>query len=360
MRRIPWFVMIVVGIVLAAGAGIVRWSVAPSMTVLPGDTNTSRTYTGVAATLANPAWLAGNRTVPALLHNIPVTVVHSDKVLQTNGDNALVSDRRLLTVPGFTLADLTNRYAVDRKNLGPGSASGFTGVTDQRGLTFNWPIGTNKHDYTGWVSDTGRTVTLRYAGEATRGGVDTYVFKADVPVTRITDPQLLKLLPQSMPKSELLTMVPSLGLSTSELTAMSKVLSAPPDPVPFAYTYQATNTYWVAPTSGVVVDISYREVRSVAFATGPALVPVAPVMDLTYTGTPLTLAAAATDARDNADGIQMIETTVPLGLLVGGFVLILVGGSVLAIRRRRPPTFPPTQPTQPTQPVPPRELTRTG
>lgn len=350
----PWIVMVVVGIVLVAGAGIVRWAVAPALTVLPGDLNTSRTYTGVATTLANPAWLAGSRTVPALLRNVPVTVVHTDKVLATNGDNALVADRRLLTVPGFTLADLNDRYAVNRTDFGPGSASGFTGVTTQRGLTFNWPIGTNKHNYTGWVSDTRQTATLRYAGETTRGGVDTYVFKADVPPTRIVDPQLTKLLPSSMPKAELMTMVPSLGLSTAQLTDMSKTLASLPDPVPFAYTYQASNTYWVAPRTGVVVDISYHEVRSVAFAVGPLLIPVAPVMDMTYTSTPLTLSAAAQDARDNASSMDMIESTLPLWLLLGGLVLIVAGGTVLATRRRQPPAAPPVQP------VSPRELTPIG
>jgi hypothetical protein len=336
------------GLLVLVGSGVLSFVVAPRVTALPGDTNTTRTYAGTAQTLANPAWLAGNRLVPAVLHDVPITIVHQTKVVETRGDAALVSDHRLMTIPmGYTVADLTNRYGVDRTNLGP--AAGFAGVTAQRGLTFNWPIGTNQHDYTGWVSDTGRTTTLRYTGTATRAGVRTYVFIANVLPARITDPQLLKLLPSTITKADIMSMTPSLGFTTRQLTDMAKTLKSLPDPVPLAYTYAASNTYWVEPNTGIVVDMRYHETRSVAFSIGPVTVPVSSLMDLTYTSTPQTLAAAAKDAKDGAAGIRLIRTTLPLTLLFTGLALTLIGLAGLAWRRPEP--TPPTPPTPPAAPV---------
>ena len=338
MRRIAWFIGLVVGVLLIAAAGVVRWTVAPAVTVLPSNLDTTRIYTGTASTLFNPTAAIGQKVGPALLHNVPLTVGHTDKVIDTKGNNALVTDRKYVTMPGYTGADVTYRYAIDRKSFGAGS--GFTDVVKQNGVTFNWPIHTQKHDYTGWVSDTQSTTTLTYAGTAKRGGVETYVFKANVPTTRITDPQTLARLPKSMTKAQIMTLVPSLGLKVADLKQMSGVLDKLPDPVPFAYTFSSPSTYYVAPDSGVVVDVVSREIRSAAFDLGGTLAAVGPVMDFTYTSTPATLKAAANDAKDNASKMQLISTTLPLIALIVGIALAAISlvGLMAAIRRHHAET----------------------
>jgi hypothetical protein len=354
MRRFFWWLGLVMGIVLIAGAGVIRWVVAPAVTVLPSDTNTQRTYTGTAASVINPSITKGTLYGPAILHNQPVTVMHHVKVLKTNGDNALVSEQKKVSILGNTIADQTHRYAVDRKDMGRGSA--FPDVVQQTGVTFNWPINTQQRDYTGWNSDTRSTSTLKYSGEAKRGGVDTYVFKASVPPTRITDPVELAQLPAQMPKSLLSQMAPSLGLTIPQLQQMQKVIDSLPDPVPFAYLFSGTSTYWVAPDSGIVVDVASHEVRTSAFDLGNGkIVPVGPVLDFSYTSPPLTLKAAADDATDSANQMKLIETTIPLVALIAGLVLVGVLVTVAAIRRRRqPPAAPPVVA------APPRELTPVG
>lgn len=353
MRRFLWWLGLVMGIVLVAGAGVIRWVVAPAATVLPSDTNTQRTYTGVASSVINPTITTGTLYGPAILHNQPVTVLHHVKVLKTNGSNALVSEEKKVVVLGHTIADQTHRYAVDRKNMGRGSA--FPEAVQQTGVTFNWPINTQKQDYTGWISDTGTTTTLKYSGEAKRGGVDTYVFKATVPQTRITDPVELAQLPPTMSKALLNQMAPSLGLTIPQLQKMAGVLATLPDPVQFAYLFSGTSTYWVAPDSGVVVDVASHEVRTSAFALpGGQIAPVGPILDFSYTSPPLTLKAAANDATDAANKMQLIETTIPLVALISGVVLLVVVLVIAAVRRRRPPATPPVES------VPPRELTPVG
>src|SRR3954471_14234798 len=207
MRRISWFIGLAVGILLIAAAPIVRWVVAPAVTVLPSDTNTMRVYTGTASTVINPTLLAGTLFGPALLHNQPISVTQHVKVLDTSGNNALVQESKRVTLQNSAIADVTHRYAVDRKDMGAGS--GFKAVTAQTGLTFNWPIHTGKQNHTGWVSDIQATTPLVYAGEATRAGLKTYVFKASVPATRITDPAELGGLPAWISKATLNSMTPS-------------------------------------------------------------------------------------------------------------------------------------------------------
>ena len=332
MRRISWFIGLAVGILLIAAAPIVRWAVAPAVTVLPSDTNTMRVYTGTASTVINPSLLRGTLFGPALLHNQPISVIQHVKVLDTSGNNALVQESKRVTLQNNAIANVTHRYAVDRKDMGAGS--GFNGVTAQTGLTFNWPIHTGKQNYTGWVSDIQATTPLVYAGEATRGGINTYVFKASVPSTRVTDPAELSGLPSS-------------------------VLSTLPDPVPFGYLFSATSTYWIAPGSGVVVDVASHEVRTSGFVVAGQILPVGPVLDFTYTSPALTLTAAASDAKDKAAQMRLISTTIPLvALITGGVILLVLIGTAVYSRRRTtaPPMTPPTTMAPPRE----RELTPVG
>lgn len=339
MRKVFGIIALSLGLVLVIAAPLVRWVVAPRMTVLPSDMETLRIYTGVATQIVNPSSLSGTTVGPGVLRNVPVTLRHYTKVLKTDGNNALIADQRVVAIPGYTVADLHYRFGIDRKTFQQGGD--FPGVTHQTGLTINWPIGTNKHDYTGWVPDTMTTTPAHYTGEATRGGVATYVFTSTVPTTPIKDPELLKNLPSSMTKAQLLELVPSLGLSQDQLLKMNKLVAGLPDPVPLAYSYTQQATFWVAPASGVVVDMKQREVRSVNFVDGAKLIPVSPVMDMTYTSTPATLAAAAKDAKDNAAQIKLITDTAPAGLLIIGLVLTTGGILLLTVFRRRPAAAPP-------------------
>jgi hypothetical protein len=342
MRRFFRTGALILGILLIVLAGLTKWVVAPRMTMLPGDTDTSRYYTGTAAVMSNPTSLTGTLFGPGLLRNVPVTVRHTDKVLSTEGRTALVADQRVVSVPGFTAADLNYRFGVDRKTFQP--AGDFADLSKSAGITFNFPMGTQRHDYQGWVPDIQRTTTLTYAGQATRDGVDTYVFKADGPAYVITDPELLKILPSEMTKKDLMQLTPSLGFGKNKLLKLNDQLATLPDPVPLEYTYQGTATFWVAPDSGLIVDMVQSEVRSVQFVAGPQKrIPVTPIMDMTYRMTPASIAAAAQDARDAIKGIQLIEVTAPLVLLGGGILLLIVGLAIRPRRRPEPPTAPPVE-----------------
>jgi len=332
MRKVLGFVALSLGLVLIAGAALVSWVFAPKLTVLPADTDALRVLGGNAAMLVNPTSLTGPTYGPGVLRDVPVALWHHTWVSRTDGNDAVVNDNRSLHIPGFTIADFTYRFAVDRKSMGASTA--FPDVPPHVGLTFNYPIDTQQHDYTGWVADTQRTTRLQYVGEGQRGGEDAYVFKTTVPPTTIRDPQLLKILPATLTKKQILELTPSLQLPLKKLLATQKVLDRLPDPVPMTYKYSLQATYWVAPKTGIILDVARHEVRAAYFVDGNKAVPATTVMDMTYQATPRSLHAAVQDARDGAAKIKLIRTTVPWIGLISGIVLVVVGILLLVIRRR--------------------------
>lgn len=333
MRKLSGIVSLSLGLVLVVAAALVSLVVAPRMTVLPGDTDTLRVYAGNASVLVNPTSLTGTTFGPGLLRDVPIQLWHHTRVVRTAGTDAVVDDERAVYAGGFTIADFTYRFGVDRRTMGASDA--FADVPSHTGLTFNWPIDTQQRDYTGWVVDTQRPTRLQYVGEGTRGGVDAYVFKTVVPPTTIRDPKLLTMLPATMTKKQIMELTPSLELTTKQLLKNQKILDRLPDPVPMTYTYSLEATYWIAPATGIVLDTTHHEVRAAEFVDGDATVPATAVMDMTYQATPATLAQAARDARDGAAKIHLIRTIVPWAGLVSGAVLMLLG-TVLLVAGRRP------------------------
>jgi hypothetical protein len=349
MPRFIARIVVALGVVLLLAAAGVRWIAAPHLAVLPSDTNTTRTYTGTAATLLNAKALTSADAGPLLLTDVAVTLPHTTKVLQTKGDNALVSDAGTIVADGSTVAGYSYRYAVNRTSMERGT--GFSNVTDQHGVTFNWPIRTTKQNYTAWLSDTQATTPLTYTGTAERGGLATFVYKLASPSGAITDPETLQSLPAALPKATFAALSASLGLPAAQLDGLQQVLAAEPDPVPLNYTYQVSATYWVQPTTGEIVDLQEREVTTLVLKAGSTVVPITPILDVNYTSSASQLAAAAKDARHDADQINLVYRTGPLALLIAGVVLIAVGGLLAGLRRSRRDPMHPTDTTNPDGPT---------
>jgi hypothetical protein len=339
--------MAAVGVVLVAGAGVVRFVVLPSVAKLPANTNTTNVYTGTAPVLLNAAAVTPGSTAPLLWHNLPLTINETVKVLKSSSSAAVVDYRTTEVAGGHALATMDDRYVVDRSTLEATTGLTWSGLTAATGLTINFPIGTLQQGYTGWVQDTGRTTPLHFSGTATKvvlaGKTYDFGFQADVftqstAAEPITDPQELAALPASVPKSEVPALVAQMKLPSSELATLTAEFAKFPNTIPLAYTYAATDTYWVSPSDGVVVDLQAVETRTVelpASLTGVA-VPLATVSQFVYTDSPATLVARINEARTDASDLTLAGTTLPLvGLVVG--VVLLVGAVVLGVRRPRPP-----------------------
>jgi hypothetical protein len=316
----------VIGLVLLIAAGLMAWWITPSYIArMPGGYNTTRTYDATIRTLFNPAALATGNLAGAIKTGLPATISETVKVQQTSGNTALVQDTRAITAAGAPVGQTVSPYALDRKTLEATSSHPANwNVIPATGLTVSWPLGARQQNYTGWVYQTGTTTTLRYVKQVQQGGINTYEYQTAVPATRITNQQLLASLPKSLPVA-LLPKLRAAGLISP--TAVAGLAKAFPNAlsVPLAYTYQAANTYYVAPATGLVVNLSNNETQMGGIALpGGKIIPVLPVLAYTYHASPATLSAAVNDANNGSSTITTWGVTVPITAAAAGFASVLL------------------------------------
>jgi hypothetical protein len=314
------------GLILFIVAGLLAWWITPSYIArMPGDYNKTRTYDATVRTLFNPAALAAGNLAGAIKTGLPGTVTENVKVQQTSGNTALVQDTRNITVAGTLAGQTVTPYALDRQTLEATSSHPSNwSVIPATGLTVSWPLGAKQQNYTGWVYQTYTTTTLKYAGQAQQGGINTYVYKATVPPTPIKNPQLLASLPKSLPVSLLRPMSAAGLISAANLAGVSKLFPGAAT-IPLSYTYQSNNTYYVAPATGLVVNLSNNETEMAGIALpGGKIIPVIPVLSYTYHASPASLSAAVNDANSGSSAITTWGVTVPITAAAVGFVLIVL------------------------------------
>jgi len=313
-----------IGLVLLIVAALMSWWITPSYIArMPGGYDKTRTYDATIRTLFNPAALATGNLAGAIKTGLPATVSETVKVQQTSGNTALVQDTRNITVAGSLVGKTVSPYALDRQTLE--ATSGHPGnwsVIPASGLTVSWPLGAKQQNYTGWVYQTYTTTTLRYVKQAQQGGINTYEYQATVPPTLIKNPQLLASLPKSLPVS-LLPSLRAAGLISPTVLASLAQAFPHATSVPLAYTYQSANTYYVAPATGLVVNLSNNEseMAGIALPNG-TIIPVIPVLAYTYHATPASLSDAVNDANSGGSMITTFGVTGPITAAAIGFVLL--------------------------------------
>jgi hypothetical protein len=331
----------VLGVLCLAAAAVLKWVVLPSQARVPSDESTTRQFEGTAKTLINPQALSSGNLREALLVNEALTATRTVKVLATDGDAAQVEDSRTLaTASGQTVGQTKTAYAVDRKTLeATTDHPSDWQVTAAQGLTVSWPIGADKKDYTGWVQETQATTPLRYVREETKNGVSTYVYEASPEAAPIKDPQVLQSLPTALPVSALQALSAVLPLSDELKQQLAALLPQTTQPVPLTYTYENKSTYWVEPSTGLVVDLQRQDVRKAGLSLqGRTIAAVLPVLDADTAYTQASATEAAGDAKDKKDAIDLAGTTIPLILLIVGIVLLLAAVLVFLLSRRSPRT----------------------
>jgi Porin PorA len=325
----------IIGIILLVAGGLMAWWITPSYIArVPSNYNKTRTYTGTIQSLVSPAALATGNLAAAVKTGLPAKLTDQVRVLQTSGNTAQMQDTRIITTSGTPVAKTVTNYAVDRSNLMATSSHPSNWlVTPAKGLTVSFPLGAKKQNYTGWVYLTKTTTTLKYVKQVQQGGINTYEYQATVPPTPIKDTQALTGLPTSLPTS-LLPSISGAGLiPPADLAALSRAFPGATS-VPLAYTYQAMNTYFVDPNTGLVVNVSNNEIEKggIALPNG-TIVPVLPVLADTYHATPASLSAAVNDAKNGSTTISTWGVTVPIIAASVGFVC-LVAAVLLWIRGR--------------------------
>lgn len=321
--RSPTILAAAGGLLAIAAAATLRFAVVPAQAQLPADTDTTRTYTGTIGQMLDAEALASADLANVLVRDVPVTIVRQTAVTSVDGGRAVVAESSLVTAPdGSTVLASGTELSIDRRTM-----------LDERGaLAIGWPIGTEARDHVGHSTEIGQDVTLAHLGTEVFRGVEAYVFESRFS-GQIVDPTLLARFPASLPKAMLPLVAGVLDVPAELAAALPTLSEALPDEVPLGYWLDSSTTYWVDPTTGMVLDLDRSEVRSVALdVPGVPATPLAEVFSLSYRGDDASVAATIDEARANAGRLTLFGTTLPLGLALVGLALL----ATAFLARRRP------------------------
>jgi hypothetical protein len=327
-------IALVLGLVLIAGAFVLAFVVTPGLVErLPSDTNAQRGYSGTFKTLLDARAVAQGNLAAAFKANVPLSVNRTVQVTSTSGNTALVVDNRTTSAAGTVVEKTSWQYALDRKTLEPVSSHPSSWrVVNAQGLTVSFPFGAEKKTYTGWVPETATTTAVTYVRTESRAGLSAYVYRASYGPARITDSQVLASLPPAIP-AQTLALAAALGPGTpAQKVQLAALLPRLGNPVPLAYTLRGTDTFWVEPETGVVIDVQRAQVRAVGVVNpnGGAFFPLFPVADYSYGQTPDGVKAAVHDANKGRDAISLYGTILPI--IAGVLGALLVAGGLLSPR----------------------------
>ena len=176
---------------------------------------------------------------------------------------------------------------------------------DGIGVVF-WPIGTRETTYQVYDTNTERGWPAHYSGTALVEGLSTYVFTQRIPATLV---QQLAGVPTSL-----------LGLPGPARNVVANRM------------FQAENTFWVDPRTGVPVDVEERILSVLHAPNGQGQLVVASA-DLKMT--PGSRSWLGNLSRHNAASIETVRRTGPIGGIAVGLLLLLAGTVPVPARLRR-------------------------
>jgi hypothetical protein len=202
------------------------------------------------------------------------------------------------------------RYAFDRRtgqlSMCCGASVNDSTTIKQSGLGLFWPIGTKKQTYQVFDNNSMKSWPAVYVGEAKDTGVQTYKFTQHVPATLVDQ----------------MTGVP---------TSLLGISGASNNVVANRY-YEATNTFWVDPRTGVLVD---EEVKGQSYLTGPGGQGSLVAADFDLRMDQASRQSLADQANKNASSITTISVLGPVSLGILGLISLLLATSPWRYARRR-------------------------
>ncbi len=334
-RRIALTVL-VAGLAFVAVALVIKCVIVPDMKKWPDDVDITRYYTGTIHEMLDQRALSGLDLENLILESIPVDIARHYSTIETDGNKAIVREIIIMTdSSGETIQSDERYYAVDRKTLEAiPDLSHVHDVSDRKGLTFSFPIGVDKKDYSRWVRDLQSTAPIHYLGEEKIYDRNTYLFESIVSPEEIVDPDMLSRLPQSVPLDLFSLLVSSIDLPEGTRTAMREIVSTLPDPIPLTYLYEYEATYWIDPETGMNIDIRRHEKRTAAIEYQGEMIPLIPVFDVEYQATRESITEAIDDAEEIHDRINLWESSVPGALIGIGAILIIF--AIFRVFRQNP------------------------
>ena len=235
-------------------------------------------------------------------HNVRLTYT-----LTIRGDQRASNDTTGVWDTFASLADprrhnvvntVSQRYAFNRRT---GQLSNCCGASindstqiRQSGIGLFWPIGTKKQTYQVFDNNSMKAWSAHYVGEVKDTGVQTYEFTQSVPATKV----------------DVMTGVPTSLLG----------IPGPSKNVVANRYWEATNTFWVDPRTGVVVD---EEVKGQSYLQDTSGQGKLSAVSLDLRMDQASRQSLAKQANKNAANITTISVLGPVALVVLGLILLL-------------------------------------
>jgi hypothetical protein len=339
-------ILAVVGVLLLAGAAVVRFVVLPKVSTLPSGFDTTQSYSGTYDGV-NPAALAGSSAGTTVLRNAPMTAGRRYQTSSVDGNTAIVTRTLQRALAGQSQPAAQVRYAVDRTDFtGQPAPSGSSGVVASQGQIFSLPLHpSTSGSYRLWDEATAKAYPLGYKGTTTVAGRTTYQFTTTAEGT-LADPASLGL-PTSVTRPQLTALAPSLldQIPAPLQAQLPAILASLPDTIPLTWTSSTDVGFWADATTGAPIRTQSTQKISGGIA-GIAL----PLGTIALKTTGSSEQTIADDAASNASKLTLVGTTIPLVLLVLGIVVLVIA-VLLAARGGRRPTGP-AQPLPTDRPTP--------
>ena len=231
MRRVVGLVAAGLGTFLLVSGLLLRFYVAGHVVKFPLNEYRLTTLAGTGVTYFSPS----------LLKDVTGATIRVTRTIE--GDVASGTASRAVwtqfsysfdVTHGVAYQARTQRSAFDRRTGALFACCGETAGSytgPQAGLAFTWPIGTQQQSYQIFDTTLLKPLEVQFDGQATTDGLPTYRFVERVPAQRFGKQRL----PSSL-----------VGLHGQPTVTLDEY-------------YQATNTYWVDPVTGTVVNVNENQ-----------------------------------------------------------------------------------------------------
>ena len=308
MRRVVGYVLLGLGAFMLVLAPMLRFYALPALLKTPIDQYAESFAPGTGTTF-NPATLSEEDGVHMVAHR----TLRGD--VAASSDTVGVWDESLILekTDGTLINATTDRVAWDRKtgeavNCCDENVNGEP--TKHVGLSYKFPFHSKKQTYQFFDTTAKKAYPMRYRGSQQLQGFTVYKYVQHVPSQQI-----------------------------GELELPGSLVGQPNTPsVKAPRYYDNIRTVWVEPLSGVIVKGQEKQHQALRDSSGNDAVTLIKVTLTFNEKTQRSQAKLADDARSQA---ALLGTWIPLGLLLLGIVVVVLG---LVLLRQPEEHMPPASP----------------
>ena len=374
------------GVLLMVLAGVWRLAVPPLAVKLPSDLDKTAHATGTFTLYLNPA----TKTPFADPKSYPLDIARRLQVVSSTSKTAVLKEDDVETIQGLPdpigHQTLVQQYVLDRrsmKNVDSDQSYAYSPsskVDRSPAYSVQLPFNTANGPYQIWKNEAGRSYAFNGEGKTHANGITVQLLHGalkDAQVQQYYVDTLASVLPKTLDPAQAAAQLKSQGVDASQLTSVvlpqlepadrAEIVSILSQTVNLQYTVDVDTHLGIEQRTGAIVNLRKIDqtiyvspdvtgigraqliLAEQKYANKPVVVAASKVLNglvtkpprlkaysYAYSQTPASVADISSYAKDKGDQIDLVERTVPLALLVTGFVLLIVG--LITVRRAASPS----------------------